>query len=360
MRGAFFWGIALVFVGCGLSEGGPPADTVDTDSGMMTEGGIADTGVDLNVEDRGTMMLEGGDGATCVCVSMDAENNGWTYVGTQTQMATCPTSYTDSPATLLWNPQAMNYGCSCACNGITPPTCTIPGMLSLQYGQVNCGGQVLSSPAVVPLNTCKDWDQGGLNGGMHNEQTVKISAGTVTTAGNCGNATVARKDGTISTSSAQLCGYNGQKSVCMNGDRCIETPAVPFRLCVAKADPSGTATCPIGFPKSIDGTGAGPTRVGTATDDTGITCASCNCTGGGGTCTFSVDVQDDTCNNGGGNKIFTATANCTTDGQGNSGFHPKSIKATATTAITCTPTYTSQAPMGSAKLGGTVSSVCCQ
>src|SRR5204863_8879656 len=143
---------------------------------------------------------------------------------------------------------------------------------------------------------------------------------------------VARQDGQITTSRAQLCGYSGSKSVCMNGDRCIEPPAMPFRLCVSKADPGGTITqCPAGFPKTVDGTGAGPTRVGTATDDTGITCAACSCSGGPGTCTFSVDVQDDTCGNGGGTKIFTATANCTVDGQGPSGCHPKSMTASATT-----------------------------
>src|SRR5258706_12939372 len=123
MRGPLVWG-AIVFVGCGLSEGGPPSDMVDLDSGMIDGGGIVDTGVDLNVEDRGTMMIDGG--VTCECVSMAAENDGWTYVGTQPVMVACPANYMGSPMTWLWNPQAMNYGCSCGCNSVTQPVCTIP------------------------------------------------------------------------------------------------------------------------------------------------------------------------------------------------------------------------------------------
>lgn len=330
---------ALLAASCGLYDGGPELGAeggVEGGRGDAAADVALDMSVDLNVEDRGTMTDDSGQ--TCTCVPKDAENAGWQYLGAVPMAASCPTGYGGAPSGgYVWNPQASGYGCPCSCSP-TLPTCNTGSSLAFHYGQAFCGNgqQPTCTGGPFTAGQCYDCDQGGMNGGMHNEQTVRVD-GLNQSGGSC-TANGGRTTGTISTSPAQLCGYSGPSTTCMSGDACVELPSSPFHLCVETADPSGAiTTCPNGFPKGIDGLSAGPTHVGTGTTDTGITCSACQCSGAPGTCAFGVAVGDGPCAGGGGTQLFTATATCASDGQGTSGFHPKSFKVSATPAITCMP-----------------------
>jgi hypothetical protein len=346
---------------CGLYQGGN--DLPDANM-LMNDAGSADVAADLNVEDRGMMVDDSG--TSCTCVPPDAENDGWTYVGGQPNKGTCPMEWTDAPQSVLWDPQASGYGCTCAC-AQTLPTCSAKD-LTFEYGPWSCGWTTRTCNGSFPANMCASCDQGWLNDDVieinnktihvHNEQTVRIKSGLVQSGGSCSPQTTPVK-GTITTKDAQLCGFSGTKLTCMNGDPCLPQPMAPYAMCVMKPESSPITACPNGFPKGIDGMSAGPTHVGTATDDTGIVCPSCACNGAPGSCNFSVDVfADEKCTQ---NKLlFNATATCQSDGQGTNGFHPQGLMLKATPKINCAPVNPSPAPTGMPKLTGKLMAVCCR
>jgi hypothetical protein len=336
-------GSMMVFmVGCGLFEGGPPGDFV------------ADAAPDLALEDRGTMTTDSGQ--TCGCVLPDAEKDGWTYAGGQPASATCPLGFTGpGSGARVWAPQANGYSCGCTC-AKTNPSCTVPGSLAFHYGAILCSASTSTFASAVTVGQCHDFDQGNLNGNLL-AATVSVD-GLSTQGGTCGPSSVMRAAGSVTTSGAQICELSAPKATCSNGNPCVPLPAAPMLLCVTKSDPTNQITmCPKDFPKALDGMAAGPTHVGTMTDDANITCPACTCGGGTGTCNFGVDVYDATnCNN---NKLFTATAACQSDGQGTSGFRPRSFRVNANPQNSCAASYMTTAPMGTPSLTNAIA-VCCR
>lgn len=333
--------VLLSSTACGLYEGGSASDAP------------LDATPDLAVEDHGTMTTDSGQ--TCSCVLPDAQNGGWSYAGGLTTPTTCPTDFTGpGSGARVWAPQATGYSCGCAC-GSTNPSCSVPAGLAFHYGAALCSASTLTFSSTVTVGQCADFDQGTLNGSLL-AMTVNVT-GLSTQGGTCGPSSVTQTKGTITTSAAQICELSGAKATCANGDPCVPLPAAPLRLCVTKPDPTGQITmCPKDFPKAIDGVSPGPTHVGTMTDDTNITCASCNCAGAG-TCNFGVAVYDSGgCNN---NKLFTATAACQSDGQGTNTFHPKSFRVSATPQNTCAPSYATSPTVGEPGLTSAVA-VCCR
>jgi len=295
-------------VGCGgtgadtlFGSGGASAGTATTasnsSSGATSSSGTAGTtssGTAGTTSSSSTSSGSGGSVAACqagyTCV--DADPAGWTghYYVTETALPAaaapaCPanlTAHTDHTG-----PAGAAQCTACTCGALQGAACAPPD-LTCYAGSTTCAGTATDLTVQLENGAC---DKPALPGVVVLQASCKLtSPATVSAAGTCAPSATDFPNKQSWATRIDACGADTSAGACGAGKVCVPdgSGAAGESLCIRQ---DGTATCPAGWTKVIQG-------YGSSTDTRA--CGACTCGGGDTTCVDS-------------HYTFYSSASCTTN-----------------------------------------------